>query len=227
MLHYTASTRSGSSERLDGISTRYIHHVNQTAQDASQSLSLPVSRCTFIPVSTIVTTGRSSKHRQFIRHLFARYPNESSLATFAALPSFDPPLSRAKSMGDISTTPSPHTRPLLSSPVARDETIQGHLQVAIAKGSTPKRGNSQFAAARRNAEVIRSADTESSTTHLSTGSHEAHRRPISAREIYTTVLREREKCATVAAAESRYIREWGFYLKCYAEVGPSQTHLPG
>jgi len=67
--------------------------------------------------------------------------------------------------------------------------------------------------------VIRSADTEPLPIRSSTGSYHARRKPVTARDIYTTVLREREKCATVAAAESRYVREWGFYLKCYAEVG--------
>lgn len=74
-------------------------------------------------------------------------------------------------------------------------------------------------------EVLGSADAEPLPLRSSTGSYEAQRKAGTARDIYTTILREREKCAMVAAAESKYTCEWGFYLKCYAEVGRTQTRL--
>ena len=37
-------------------------------------------------------------------------------------------------------------------------------------------------------------------------------------DMYTRNLEERERLAIRAAAEPKYIPEWGFFLKCYLEV---------
>ena len=218
MVDHTANTRGGSSQRAELKGRRHINHVDRSSQFSGDSYSQTASVLALIPVSTIVTTGRPSTRRQMLRQFFTRHSDESSSAALSTLPGVSPPSGIDEGMGYVSSAPSPHTRPLLSRPVARDEAIHGHLQVAIARGATPRRDVAQFAAVRRDAEVMRISNTESIPVRSSAGSYESQRRPGTAREIYTTVLREREKCALIAAAESRYIREWGFFLKCYAEV---------
>lgn len=37
------------------------------------------------------------------------------------------------------------------------------------------------------------------------------------RELYTRSLRDREQAAMSAAVESKYVQEWGFFIKCYSE----------
>lgn len=41
--------------------------------------------------------------------------------------------------------------------------------------------------------------------------------PSAERELYTRSLRDREKAAMSAAVEGKYVQEWGFFIKCYAE----------
>lgn len=36
-------------------------------------------------------------------------------------------------------------------------------------------------------------------------------------DLYTRSLRDRERIATEAALEAGHVREWGFFIKCYAE----------
>ncbi len=217
MINYTASTRAGSSQRVDIITRRYIDLADESTKHAGEPSSSSASSSSLIPISTIVTTARPSKRRQLL-NLFTARDSHAALSSFAALPSFDRPPTTYESSDVVSMAPSPHTRPLLSRPIAREEAIHGCLQVAIAKGVKPKPSMSQFATARREAEVLRIAKHEPLPVCTSTVSDEAQQRFITARDIYTTILRDRELCAMNAAAESRYIREWGFFLKCYAEV---------
>ncbi len=218
MLHYTANTRGGSNQLDDLTSRRHINHVDVSSQHLGGARSLTASLSSSVPVSTIVTAGRPPQRRQLFKHLFTRHSEDSTLGTSAALPIFDQPPQKDENIDHVSTAPSPHTHPLLTRPVARDEAIQGHLQVAIAKGVTPRPADAQFAAVRRDAEIVRMANTESSPARLRAGSYDIRSRRATARDIYTSVLRDREKTAMTAAAETRYIGEWGFFLKCYAEV---------
>lgn len=202
------------------------HNINYFDESTERSEGSRTSSTPFLSfpspvfpmVSTIVTGGRHPQRRKLFRNVFRRQSQESMLGSSAALPSFDQPPQDDEKIDNVSMAPSPHTHPLLARPVARSEAIQGHLQVAIAKGITPRASDAQFAAARRDAERVRGATTDPSPVRLRLDSEETHGRPATARDVYTRTLREREMTALNAAAETRYIREWGFFLKCYAEV---------
>ncbi len=196
--------------------------VDEATEHARESSSSSASSSSLIPVSTIITTARPSRRRQLL-NLFTARDSHAALSAFAALPSFDRPPTKYESRDVVAMTPSPHTRPLLSRPIARDEAIHGNLQVAIAKGVTPKPSESQFATARRDAEILRITKAEPMPARISAVSDGGQPRSIMACDIYTTMLRDREMCAMKAAAESRYIGEWSFFLKCYAEVRYVET----
>ncbi|CUS07711.1 unnamed protein product [Tuber aestivum] len=104
--------------------------------------------------------------------------------------------------------PSPHTHPLLSKPYARDElrprssTNYSHLDGSIVTGGDG------FIHARRVAAMRPAGRSVDSGV-----SPERERE----REMYARGIREREKAAREAAVEGRYVQEWGFFIKCYAE----------
>ncbi|KAI9878941.1 MAG: hypothetical protein M1830_010059 [Pleopsidium flavum] len=208
--------RGGANQQGDLTSRRHVNHVDTSSQYLRRARSLTASPSSSNAASTIITAGRPQR-RQLIKHIFTRHSEDSASGMSAALPSFDQPPQKDENIDAVSTAPSPHTHPLLTRPIARDEAIQGHLQVAIAKGTTPRPADAQFAAARRDAEKVRMSNTAPLPTRLSADSYEIRRRPTTACDIYTKFLRDREKTAMTAAAQTRYIPEWGFFLKCYAE----------
>ena len=102
--------------------------------------------------------------------------------------------------------PSPHTHPLLSKPYARDElrprSSTNHLRpdgsiVAGGDGSAHARKVAAMRPAGRSVDSGVSPERE--------------------REVNARGIREREKAAREAAVEGRYVQEWGFFIKCYAE----------
>ena len=111
--------------------------------------------------------------------------------------------------------PSPHTHPLLSKPFARDELRnKGVLRVSSSHGDLMSMaGRHRYTRSRSwrtDADELNEADEETEEWGQRMGGR-------SKRDSYARNLRTREKTAVEAAMDGRYVSEWGFFIKCYAE----------
>lgn len=149
--------------------------------------------------------------KSFLKRLFnrskPRAPTNVSNTAFNSTFDFSRKMSVSSESTIMTMSPSPHTHPLLSKPSARDEL---RPRTPLAKYShldgTISAGGEGFVHSRKMAALtlVRShpADDDFGI--------------ISERELYARNLRGREQMA-VSAAEGKYVQEWGFFIKCYAE----------
>ena len=111
--------------------------------------------------------------------------------------------------------PSSNTRPLWNKPLAREEHVVG--LIAPTKQSSGSEEALTLTAARTKAVLLGSAShpLSRSTTTRSIDSCASY---VSPAQAYVKGLRVREATAIEAAAEHKYVQEWGFFIKCYSEV---------
>lgn len=151
--------------------------------------------------------------KSFLKRLFNRSKPRALPPTIvgnhsAPSSTFDFPRKMSASGSTVVTmSPSPHTHPLLSKPSARDElrprtplTKYSHLDGTISTG-----GEGFIHSRRMALTVVKGQLRDDSFS------------PNFERELYTRCLRDREQAAVSAAVESKYVQEWGFFIKCYSE----------
>ena len=113
--------------------------------------------------------------------------------------------------------PSPCTHPLLNKPEAREEYARGIVPV-LKESKKDDLEDSVLTSARKKAMLMTSASSPSFRTVV-TRSIDSSGSLLSPAQVYTKALRVREATAIEAAADHKYVQEWGFWLKCYSEVG--------
>ncbi|TGZ80059.1 hypothetical protein EX30DRAFT_372569 [Ascodesmis nigricans] len=127
-------------------------------------------------------------------------------------------------------TPSPNTHPLLAKPRARDEVRPRHKR-SFYRQPTPGQTDS-VSHARREAERAlesRRRESKSSYGRTSTAVSSRGHTPCNSdgtQDLYTRNLRGRERIAMDAALTAQYVREWGFFIKCYAEGRFNMSNPP-
>lgn len=164
-------------------------------------------RSAFSNSSTSLLPSRPGD-KSFLKRLFNR--SKSRVPT-GVIKTSTIDLSREGSASEhtvFAMSPSPNTHPLLSKPFARDEL---RPRTPLAKYShldgTILAGGEGFVHSRKMAALALAKGR--------TGGYCSS--PSSERELYTKSLRDREQAAMSAAVEGKYVQEWGFFIKCYAE----------
>lgn len=198
-------------------------HSSQSSRDERQHAVHIHPSSSLVTVSTVVTTGRSRGRRHILKHFFTRQSEAYESATTSRSTDSPPLPNDLESVTYVPVGPSPHTHPLLSKPVARDETIQGQLKVAISKGAPASARTPRLNEVRSDYEPGHVYDPHATSASPCASSYTDCLTSPTSREIYTAVLRERERTAMFSASETRYVREWSLYLKNYAEVVPVRS----
>jgi len=166
------------------------------------------------PLGTTAAAGQQSLDRSgFFKRIFSRQiksPKNQSPLEQSPHDEFDfgHNNSNIPKMG-----PSPHTHPLLSKPYARDEVLHCRPQSKLRNGLS----ESTLSIARRKGELAlasRSGSIRSAAAELPEKNASLPNSP----ESHDDDSEEGEKAATNAVTESKSVQEWGFFVKCYAEV---------
>jgi hypothetical protein len=194
-------------------------------------------------VSTTVTNPPSPERPHLFRRLFSRASRAPLIPhqlAFEELVLHDPTDSdNMATMG-----PSPVTHPLLVRPRARDERVLGQIGAGRPRPGTalsedytlsPMRSASRLAmtsipedrSSRRLTLASLDDEDEDNDRDIKDENDEESISDDSSEDLdmYATNLEERERLAVKAAAEPKYIQEWGFFLKCYLEVSSHPWYL--
>jgi hypothetical protein len=166
------------------------------------------------PLDATATTGQQSLDRSgFLKRIFSRpakNPRNQSPLEQSPQDGFDlgyntPVIPK---MG-----PSPHTHPLLSKPYARDEILPRRPQSKHRDGLT----ESTLSIARRKGELALAS--RSASMRLAVAELPKRNGGISnSSESHNDGSGEGEKVTVNTGTEAKSVREWGFFVKCYAEV---------
>jgi hypothetical protein len=162
-----------------------------TATGVTYTLREPGKSVLAMASSPALVGSGGQPAESFLKRLFHRRKSNGSTDERNPSASFEPMDDGFASF----VTPSPVCHPLLSKPVPRDDVFRPRPRTAdSAIKSTPNKPSMRKA---------RRMDIESQALRCA----EMHKRS----------LRERERAAIEAAVDAKYVPEWGFYFKCYAE----------
>ncbi|KAI9677924.1 MAG: hypothetical protein M1829_002421 [Trizodia sp. TS-e1964] len=181
----------------------------------------PARRLASTPTPTVTTNASGRSHHSYARGVldYFRGPRKSGKAD-AALSDADTTVMAVDLA--VSTTPSPNTHPLHTKPRARDEYLRGLVAHRESTFGLPLPQLSSISHARNMAYRMLAdpAASDALLPHFSSSPN-----PTRPAEFYQKNLRDRERAALDTASEKKYVQEWGFYLKCYAE-GRYNLSLP-
>jgi hypothetical protein len=160
-------------------------------------------------LAAAVAAAARPSDRSFLKRLFNRsktrranaVPTSHSTADLSEKYSY-----RGEAGGGFALPPSPHTHPLLSKPYARDE-----LRPRSSMLNYHLDGGDGFH--RKPARAGRSENGGGGGVAPEGGG----RGGGAGGDVRARSIRERERAAKAAAVEGRYVQEWGFFIKCYAE----------
>lgn len=203
---------------VENSSRKYCRFLPRSPTDTTSASTMTTGLVSVHPRPEFSDSGSSMVSRRatdksFLKRLFNRSKPRAP-STIVSNPStpgstLDFPRKMSASGSTIVTmSPSPHTHPLLSKPFARDElrprtplTKYSHLDGTISTGGEG---------------FVHSRKVAALTVAGSQLTDEGFNSNFE-RELYTRSLRDREQAAMSAAVESKYVQEWGFFIKCYSE----------
>lgn len=121
-------------------------------------------------------------------------------------------------LGSLSITPSPHTRPLLSKPMPRDESALTRFGGAKKRKITD---SEKIKASEINQDMPKSSNPTlhaGQTPGDNPSGQKLNYKIISTSVAQAAALRERGTSALPVPGSDRYVQEWAYYLKCYSQV---------
>lgn len=155
-----------------------------------------------------VNLGGKDSHG-FLHKLFSRQPNMPKLASATLEDQVDYPLldkSEDSASRGLEVTPCPYIRPLGI-----------RLEPRVENSLSPRRPPADPTMS-----ILRKKGESSRAAHGSLAPGKAEEQSqsgLSASDIMNLrSLRLREDIAAAATADSSYLKDWGYYIKCYAEV---------